>query len=257
MSGLLEQRVALVTGAAHPEGIGRAIADKFLAEGATVVGADLAGADGFEELAEAYHPHACDVTDAGAVRALIDQIVAQHGGLDVVVNNAGVARGAAEFADNTADDWALSLDVNVMGTVNVCRAALPHLSDGAAIINVASLAGLGAIDGIPACYTSSKFAVVGLTKQLALELAPKRIRCNALCPGSVRTQMHRQTLELLAAEHGVDVEAAQAMEDANIPMGFTAAPGTIGDAAVFLASPHAAYITGVALPVAGGMAPGL
>ena len=144
-----------------------------------------------------------------------------------------------------------------MGVVNVCRASLLHMDAGGRIVNVASLAGLGAIAGIPACYTASKFAVVGITKQLALELAPRGITCNALCPGSIATQMHEQTLAAIASEHGVDLAGAQEIENAGIPMGYTAEPGTVGDAAAFLVSEAAQYVTGVALPVAGGMAPGI
>jgi 3-oxoacyl-[acyl-carrier protein] reductase len=257
LSGQLEALVAVVSGAAHGQGIGRAIADRFVDEGAVVVVADLISAVGFAELDAAYHPQACDVTDASAVAAMMHHVVDQFDRVDILVNNAGVARGAPDFMQNSAEDWALSLDVNLMGTVNMCRAALAHMGNGSAIVNVASLAGLGAIEGIPACYTASKFAVVGLTKQLAQELAPRRIRCNALCPGSIHTQMHEQTLALVAQEHDVDLHTAQQMEDASIPMGFTAPPSTVGDAAVFLASPAAGYITGVTLPVAGGMAPGL
>jgi len=257
LTGQLDLRIAVITGGAHSQGIGRAIADRFLDEGAVVVVADLPSAVGFTDLGEAYHPHACDVADPSSVAVLMEAVVDRFQRVDILVNNAGVARGEPDFLQNTQADWSLSLDVNVMGTVNMCRAALPHMGDESAIVNVASLAGLGAIEGIPACYTASKFAVVGLTKQLARELAPRKIRCNALCPGSIHTQMHDQTLALVAAEQNVDLATAQKMEDASIPMGFTAPPSTVGDAAVFLASPAAAYITGVALPVAGGMAAGL
>jgi 3-oxoacyl-[acyl-carrier protein] reductase len=155
-------------------------------------------------------------------------------------------------------DWDLSLTVNLRGVANVCRAVIPHmLESGGSIINVASLAGTGAMDSIPACYTASKFAAVGLTKQLAAQYARNGIRVNALCPGSVVTQMHQQSMALLAETHGISLDEAQAMEDANIPLGRSAQPEEIGRAAVFLASDLASYVTGVALPVAGGMAPGL
>ena len=110
---------------------------------------------------------------------------------------------------------------------------------------------------IPACYTASKFAAVGLTKQLAAQYAPHSIRVNALCPGSVVTQMHQQSLALLAEAHGISIEEAQDLEESHIPLGRSAQPREVGQAAVFLASDMGSYVTGVALPVAGGMAPGL
>ena len=131
------------------------------------------------------------------------------------------------------------------------------MDEGGSIINVASLAGTGAMDAIPACYTASKFAAVGLTKQLAAQYAKNGIRVNALCPGSVVTRMHEQSMALLARQHGISPEEAQALEDARIPLGRSAQPEEIGNTAVFLASDLASYVTGVAFPVAGGMAPGL
>lgn len=257
MSTPLSGRTAIVTGAAHPEGIGRAIADKLAAAGAAVWVLDLGPEQAFVDLAEGLSALSCDVTDTDQVANAISQVVANTGQLDIVVNNAGVARGGPDLLQVTEEDWQASINVNLLGAVNVCRASMPTLKKGASIINVASLAGLGAIQGIPACYSATKFALVGLTKQLALELAPKGITCNALCPGSIETQMHAQTLQGIAEEFGVDLEEAQRIENQGIPLGFTAQPQTVGDAAVFLASQGAAYITGVALPVAGGMAPGL
>ena len=257
MSTPLSGRTALVTGAAHPKGIGRAIANTLSAAGAHVWVLDLGPEDAFVDLAAGLTPLICEVTDATQVENTIAQIVATSDQLDIVVNNAGVARGEPDLLQVTEEDWAASINVNLLGVVNVCKASIPQLKKGSSIINVASLAGLGAIQGIPTCYSATKFAVVGLTKQLALELAPKGITCNALCPGSIETQMHAQTLQGISEEFGVDLDEAQEIENQGIPLGFTAQPQTVGDAAVFLASQSAAYITGVALPVAGGMAPGL
>ena len=253
----MEHLVAVVSGAGHPQGIGRAIADGLSGAGATVVATDLPDADGFAGLDDKYHAQPCDVTQQESVAGLMRSVIEEFGRIDILVNNAGVALGAADFLSSTPTDWQLSLAVNVMGTVNMCQAVLPHLGSGGSIINVASLAGLGAIDSIPACYTASKFAVVGLTKQIAQEFAAQGVRCNVICPGSIKTQMHAKTLALIAEEHGVDLDAAQQMENESIPMGYSAAPSTIGDIAVFLASPASSYMTGVALPVAGGMAAGL
>ena len=258
MSGALAGRTAIVTGAAHPEGIGRAIADRLFAEDATVCVLDKVSAEAFADLPDHFFRLTCDVTDRLQVQQAIEFVVEQSGRqLDVIVNNAGVALGSADFLSISDEDWRATLDVNLLGVVNMCRASIPYLQQGGTIINVASLAGLGAMPGIPACYSASKFAVVGLSKQLALELAPKGITCNAICPGSIATQMHAQTLQGISDEFGVDLEAAQEIENQGIPLGYTAPPDTVGDAAVFLATPAARYVTGVALPVAGGMAPGL
>jgi NAD(P)-dependent dehydrogenase (short-subunit alcohol dehydrogenase family) len=254
MAELLAGKVAIVSGAAHPRGIGRAIYNALAAHGAIVLGTDLPGA---EYLNEIPHLH-CDVTDASQVAAIMAEVIKQHGKLDIVVNNAGVGIGSADFMQLSDTDWEVSLAVNLMGMVNCCKAAIPHLLDGGgSIINVASLAGLGAMDAIPACYTASKFAAVGLTKQLASQYAGNGIRVNALCPGSVITQMHKNTMALLADSHNITVEEAQALENANIAMGRSAQPEEVGNSAVYLASELSSYITGVALPVAGGMEPGL
>jgi NAD(P)-dependent dehydrogenase (short-subunit alcohol dehydrogenase family) len=251
---LLQNKVALVTGAGHPRGIGRAILNALTAEGATIVGCDLQGAEGLGDI----DGLACDVTDKAMVKAVVETVIAKHGQLDIVVNNAGVGRGSADFLALTDTDWDVSLAVNLRGMVNVCEAAIPHMqARGGSIINVASLAGTGALPAIPACYTASKFAAVGLTKQLALQYAPDNIRVNALCPGSVITQMHEQTMALLAEAEGISLAEAQALEDSQIPLGRSAQPEEVGQAAVYLASDLSGYVTGTTLPVAGGMAPGL
>ena len=253
----LENRVALVTGAAHPKGIGRAIAEGLAAEGATVIASDLPSAEGFADAPAHLNMTPCDVTNADAVQAFVSSVCSAHDALHIVVNNAGVARGGTDFAALTDADWMQSVAVNLLGTVNVCRAVVPVLERGASVINIASMAGLGAIEGIPACYTASKFAVVGLTKQLALEYAESGVRFNAVCPGSIRTQLHEQTLALIAQAQNVSLAEAQRIEDASVPMGYTAEPQVVADAVAFLASDAASYVTGTALPVAGGMPPGL
>lgn len=254
MAELLAGKVAIVSGAAHPRGIGRAIFNALAAHGAIVVGTDLPGAEHLDEIPNLH----CDVTDASQVEAAVAEVVEQYGKLDIVVNNAGVGLGSADFMQLTDKDWDVSLAVNLMGMVNSCKAAIPHmLESGGSIINVASLAGTGALDSIPACYTASKFAAVGLTKQLATQYAANNIRVNALCPGSVITQMHQGSMALLAEAHGITPEEAQELENANIALGRSAQPEEVGNSAVYLASDLSSYVTGVALPVAGGMAPGL
>ncbi len=249
----LKDKVAVVTGMAHPEGIGRAIQEAFERAGATVIGTDLPSqlnVHGVEGVP-------CDVTQPTELAALAEQISGEHGGLDVLVNNAGVGIGSDQFLQNTNEDWAVSVSVNLMGVVNSTAALLPLMRASGSIINIASLAGLGALEGMPACYTATKFAVVGLTKSLAKELAPKQIRVNAICPGSVTTQMHQTAMALLSEAAGVSTEQAEGLENALIPLGRPARPEEIASVALFFAGDASAYMTGVALPVAGGMSEGL
>lgn len=247
----MKEHVVIVTGAAHPEGIGHAIAMRFAKEGSKVFVLDLV-----ESTSDEVTSIVCSVSDRASVDAAIQNIIDDHDQVDVLVNNAGVARGA-DFLSLSEDDWRSSIDVNLLGTANVCQAVIPHMSDGGRVINIASLAGLGALDGIPACYTATKFAVIGLTKQLALELAPRGITCNAVCPGSIKTQMHALALQQIAEAHAVDLDRAQEIEDEAIPMGSSAEPTVVADVVHFLAGPGARYVTGTATPVAGGMSPGL
>jgi len=263
----LSQKVAVVTGAGHPKGIGRAIALKLAQQGATVVVTDLASAKkdlddaviqlkalGVDALAVVV-----DITNKLDIARGVIQVQEHFGRLDILVNNAGVGVGSSDFIELTDQDWNLSFQVNVKGMADFCQAVIPVMEkqNGGSIINIASLAGLGAIESIPACYTATKFAAIGLTKQLAMNYAKANIRCNAVCPGSIVTQMHKATLEFIAQEHGISIEDAQALEDANIPLGYSADPSVVGDAVAYLASASANYMTGVAMPVAGGMSPGI
>lgn len=250
----LEGKIALLTGMAHPRGIGHAIQSVLRGAGATVIGTDLASQ--LEQHSAAGLP--CDVTRPEDCRSIADHLAKEYGHLDILINNAGVGIGSVKFLDNSSADWRTSLDVNLMGVVNMVTATLPLMAEqGGSIVNVASLAGLGAIDGIPACYTASKFAVVGLTKSLANEFAAQKIRVNAVCPGSVKTQMHDMAMTLIAEGEGMSRDEAEAFENSLIPLGYPAQPDEIANAVKFLASPASSYLTGTAIPVAGGMAAGL
>jgi NAD(P)-dependent dehydrogenase (short-subunit alcohol dehydrogenase family) len=146
-----------------------------------------------------------------------------------------------------------------MGTAEFCRAVLPVMQagGGGVIINNASLAGLGSIVGMPACYTASKHAVIGLTKTIAQEFGKDGIRCVAVCPGSIKTQVYDIVLEGHMEMKDCSRDEAEAIETSTIGLGYSAEPSEVADVVAFLASPAASYITGVALPVAGGMPPGL
>ena len=151
------------------------------------------------------------------------------------------------------------MNVNLLGAFHCCQVAVPHMlvAGEGAIVNIASLCGLGAIPEIPIAYTSSKFAVVGFTKAVALEFADRNIRCNAVCPGAINTAMRDTLFQRMAEEHGISVDEARQMEDETIGMARGGEPEEIADCVAYLAGPSASYVTGTAIPVAGGMVPGL
>jgi 3-oxoacyl-[acyl-carrier protein] reductase len=259
-------KTVIVTGAGKPDGIGRACADRFLQLGANVVICDLPDSDGISAAIEDYAGEqdrvSCIGADVGTpadAKTAVAEAIQKFGGIDILVNNAGVGVGSHDFMELTAKDWELSLTVNLMGQVNFCEAVIPEFlrRGSGVIVNISSLSGVGAISSIPACYTASKFAAVGLTKQLALQYAPNNIRVNAVCPGSVRTDMMRGAMELIAEQENISIDEAEALEASTIPMGRAATPVEIATSVSFLAGSDAGYLTGVALPVAGGMPPGV
>jgi NAD(P)-dependent dehydrogenase (short-subunit alcohol dehydrogenase family) len=249
----LEGRVALVTGAAS--GIGRATAERFASMGAAVMVADIDGAAGADAAAAiggsvgsraAVASIAVDVADPAQVTAMIAATLDIFGQLDLAVNNAGTPGTYRPFAEQSLDDWQRTLAINLTGTFLCLRAEIPAMVDrpGAAIVNVASAAGLMGFAHLPA-YVASKHGVVGLTKSVALEFARKGPRINAVCPGNVRTPM----LEGFA---GGDQQALEQMGRVT-PMGRLAEPAEIADAIVWLCSPAASFVTGHALAVDGGV----
>lgn len=262
----LEGKTAIVTGAGRLKGIGHAIASRLVALGANVVVTDLDGVTDAETVATRFGSNAervrflaIDVTKKEGAKAAVQFAEETFGSLDILVNNAGVGLGSPDFLELTDADWSLSLDVNLRGVANFCEAAIPAFrrSGAGAIVNVASLSGLKAIPLIPACYTASKYAVVGLTKQLALQLAPENIRVNAVCPGSVRTDMMETVMNDIAEAEGITVEEAEAFEAATIAVGRAAEPEEIGRVVAFLAGPGGSYVTGEAITVSGGMFSGI
>jgi 3-oxoacyl-[acyl-carrier protein] reductase len=241
------QQVAIVTGAGHPDGIGAASAEALRNQGYKVITFDLEGAD-----------RTVDVTDAQQVTEAIQAVAADFGQLDALVNNAGVGVGSANLLEQNSEDLDLTLAVNVKGLVHCCQAAIPHIlqTGGGAIVNVASLCGLRALPAIPHAYTASKFAVVGLTKSMALEFGSSHIRINAVCPGSVDTQMRSKAISLLAEQERISLEEAAALETSTISLGRAATPSEVAGVVAFLCSENAAQVTGAAIPVDGGMTGG-
>ena len=262
--------VAIVTGAAHQQGIGFATCLMLAEAGAKVVLTDLPGKDGSAPELDARAAEiiaaggdamavAVDVTDRQQIAVCVSVVHEHYGRIDSLFNNAGSPIGVGPFLEMTDQQWDMSYQVNLKGTVNFCQAVLPVMiaQGGGAIVNNASVAGLGAVPQM-AAYTATKFGVVGLTKALAAEFGPQGVRVNAVCPGMVWTQMGQA--EVAGEQHpGESFEAAkQRLVHADlVPLERWASPEEIGKAVVFLSSDSANYISGVALPVAGGMAPGL
>lgn len=242
----LDGKVAVVTGAAR--GIGEAVARALAREGATAVLADRDGTGVAEAAARLVRSGArasafpLDVGDAGSVAAVFQQIHDVHGRLDILVNNAGVAR-IESFLDHSLEAWDLTLRVNLTGTFLCGQAAARLMARGAggAIVNIASISGQRGGNG-RAAYGASKAGVIGLTKVMAVDLAPHGIRVNAIAPGPIETEMTRtgHTAESRAAYHRL------------VPQGRYGSTDDIAAAVVFLVSSESGYITGHVLNVDGG-----
>jgi len=246
----LAGKVAIVTGAAS--GFGEGIARRFASEGAKVVLADIddgRGAAVAREIAAAGgaadYVHA-DVTAKDEVAALIARAEKRFGGLDILVNNAGMAQRNGPMLDTDEASFDRIFAVNVKSIYLAAIHGVPALDrrGGGVIINTASTAGLRPRPGLT-WYNGSKGAVIALTKSMAIELAPKKIRVNALCPVAGDTPM-------LADFMGGDTPEHRARFVATIPLGRFSRPDDIASAALYLASDEASLVTGVALEIDGG-----
>jgi NAD(P)-dependent dehydrogenase (short-subunit alcohol dehydrogenase family) len=228
-------RLAVVTGGTR--GIGRAIAGRLAADGCDVLAA--ARHEPRQALPGGVRFGACDVTDPASVAALFEPL----GRVDVLINNAGLAGANALDGDDAL--WHAIVGSNLHGTYHCCKAALGKLPDGSGrIVNIASVLGLRGVADQTA-YCAAKHGVVGLTRALALALAPRGITVNAVCPGWVASDMAEQRFRELGIS---EKEAA-----AGVPTGRITSPEEVAEAVAFLTGPGSASITGHALPVDGGV----
>jgi NAD(P)-dependent dehydrogenase (short-subunit alcohol dehydrogenase family) len=253
MSDRLAGKVALVTGAGS--GIGRETALRFAQEGATVAAGDLRGESALATAADIGGDALgleLDVTRADSIDAALEAVLERYGGLDVVVNNAGVTIvGAAHELEEP--DWDAELATNLKSIYLVSKAAWPHLETrgGGAILVTASIAGIWAIPA-DAAYCASKAGAIMLTKCMALDGAKAGIRVNCVCPGFTETPM----IEGYFADQP-DPDAARAFAVSIHPLGRLGRPRDIADAFVYLASDEADWVTGTALVVDGGLISGI
>ncbi|MFO1326789.1 MAG: SDR family NAD(P)-dependent oxidoreductase [Rubrivivax sp.] len=254
--GRLHGRRALITGASR--GIGRAIAERYAAEGAQLfLNARQPGP--VEELATALrargatvHVQAADVSRRDQVQALVDAAVAALGGVDVLVNNAGIYH-VARLVDTTPEDFDRVMQTNLYGAWHVLQIVLRVMQaqGGGRVVNIASTAGKwGSMN--QAAYNASKHALVGLTRCAALEMARFGVTVNAICPGFVETDMLAE-FSAHAALQGVSVEQAMAAARGRVPLKRFMQPDDVADLAVYLGSDESRGMTGQSLHLDGGM----
>lgn len=273
----LEGKRALVTGAGRLRGIGRAIALRLAEEGAHVAVAGFARnpgtfpeheqsvgwlgvasvAEEIEAIGQTSVAVEGDVSNPGDVEALVESTVSVLGGVDILVNNAALPSeaGVAPILDMDEALWFRTVDVNLNGLYLVTRDVGRVMRDqggGGAIVNISSLAGRM---GLPAYggYTATKWAMIGLTQQLAHELANDRIRVNCVCPGSTDTDMMDGTFRRSAEQAGRDFDTWKQRTAASVPWGRQGTPEEQAAAVAFLASEDASYITGQTINVDGGL----
>jgi ketoreductase len=247
-------RVTLVTGGGR--GIGRAIAcalagpDTFVAVASRTRGDLDATAKEIERLGGTALPIVMDVSDEASVEAGVAELKRAVDGLDVLVNNAGVGGGEPIEGSDIAR-WRRTIDTNLTGMYLVARAAMPLMRPGGRIVNLSSVLGRFGVSGYTA-YCASKHGVIGFTRALALELTPRRITVNALCPGWVNTQMATQGMLQGAAATGQTFEAFRDEALGAVPIGRIIEPEEVAELVRFVVSPAAAAITGQTYNICGG-----
>lgn len=246
--GRFSGKTVLITGAAS--GIGRASAQAFAAEGASLYLCDING-EGLQGVADALpgqvKTRVLDVTSSADCRAAVEEAATEFGQLDVLCNIAGIAK-THHFHDTTDEQWDQILAVNLSSVMYLSRAAIPHLlKQKGNIVNMASIAGLMG-QAYTSGYCASKAAVVMLSKSIALEYAKQGLRCNAICPGGVQTEL----VQKFSAPEDVNFELMARY----MPLTEMAEAEDVANAVLFLASQDARHINGVALPLDSGVSAG-
>ena len=250
--GRLEGKVAIVTGTAR--GIGKATAARFAAEGALVAGVDVLGDEGERSASEVAAEggrirfHHADISSEEDVRRVVRAVLDEHGRIDILVNNAGVQK-EAKLTDVTVEDFHAVVNVNLLGAVLLCREVLPGMvaQKSGAIVNLSSVLGLVADPLLPV-YGATKAGLLGLTRNIAITYGPDGIRCNAICPGDVDTELNRVFFEAHP-----DPVAFRGRVEAEYPMRRIASTDEIAKVAVFLASDDASFVSGGQIVVDGAI----
>jgi NAD(P)-dependent dehydrogenase (short-subunit alcohol dehydrogenase family) len=251
---LVNDKVAVITGAAS--GIGRETAYRYADYGAAVVAMDIDAEQGKETVSSINKDggEACfvagDVTEPADIEMAVEAAINSYGGLDVMVNNAGILGRTAEAAEFSTEEFREVVDVNLVGVFNGIKHAVPAMlvDGGGSIVNTSSVAGEVGFPGRCA-YSATKAGINGLMRATAVEYAGDGIRVNSVLPGIVETQMHRQAADQDADNDRLSASVTEPMPDIE-------EPGEIADAILFLGSDMAKRITGVELPVDGGMLAG-
>ena len=257
MSHRLANQVAIITGASR--GIGRAIAEAYAAEGATLclMATDTARLDEVKDSlglpADQIMTVGVNVTDREACFRAVDAVLARFGRVDVLVNNAGIYR-SKSFLDYSAQDFQDMLDVNLFGVLHFMQACLPSMQERkhGRIINMASTAGKWGSRNQSA-YNVSKHAVVGITRCVALEASPYAVTVNAICPGFIQTDMVEALKTQVAQTTGVSPEDMVKAALTRVPLGRVLNPSEIAGLAVYLGSAESSGMTGQSIHVDGGM----
>jgi len=248
----MAEKVVIVTGAGR--GTGRVIAEMFLESGACVAASDLRVPDWESPYEDRLLRVACDVSSEEAVVSLVEETVKAFGGVDVLVNNAGISIGGP-VVDDTVDIYHKVLGINIIGTFLCTREVIKRMyaaNTAGRIINIASIAGKNAFANSSA-YSASKAGVIGFTRSLALECAPRGITVNAICPGSVDTPMLYGVIQKIMADTGNDLETTRYNMQQLIPLRRFQTPKDIASLCLFLASDGAANINGESINLDGGM----
>jgi 3-oxoacyl-[acyl-carrier protein] reductase len=251
-------RVALVCGGSS--GLGKAVATALAREGAQVAicartpeKLEKAAAEIQKASSGEIFPVAADVSDPAAVKSLIAKTVEHFGKLDILVCNAG-GPPPGQFLDQPEDAWQKALEMNLLSTIHLCREAVPHMkkTGWGRIVNITSFAAKQPHEGLILSNTA-RAGVLGFAKSIANELAPSGILVNTVCPGAFETERHIALTQKRASAEGISVEEANRKRVKEIPVGRFGQPQEFGDLVAFLASERAAYITGTAIQIDGGV----